>query len=175
MLASHACQRLLLAVCCIACTCAHPLHSCQQPAYPAAAASSCCCPQTGTCDETSPPPNTHLTHLHLTHPPRSSPQSGGAYVPLDPSYQSDRLSGYLADAATPVLITQSALATKARDLAAAAAAETGRAPPTIILMEDIMDSAASGGSKKKPAAPAIQLSDRDLAYCMFTSGSTVGG
>lgn len=99
-------------------------------------------------------------------------KSGGAYVPLDPSYQSDRLSGYLADAATPVLITQSALATKARDLAAAAAAETGRAPPTIILMEDIMDSAASGGSKKKPAAPAIQLSDHDLAYCMFTSGST---
>lgn len=105
-------------------------------------------------------------------PPSPHPQSGGAYVPLDPSYQSDRLSGYLADAATPVLITQAALATKARDLAAAAAAETGRAPPTIILMEDIMQSAAAGG-KKKATPPAIQLSDRDLAYCMFTSGSTV--
>lgn len=111
---------------------------------------------------------------HRAPGPLATPlQSGGAYVPLDPSYQSDRLSGYLADAATPVLITQRALATKARDLAAAAAAETGRAPPTILLVEDIMESAAAGGGKGGKA-PAMQMADRDLAYCMFTSGSTVG-
>lgn len=64
MPASHACQRLLLAVCCTACTCAHPLHSCQQPAYPAAAVSCSCCPV--PVQRPPRPPNPHLTHP--THP-----------------------------------------------------------------------------------------------------------
>src|SRR6185437_8229910 len=51
-------------------------------------------------------------------------KAGGAYLPLDPNYPAERLGFMLADAAAPVLVTQSALLQRLPQPQSTAAART---------------------------------------------------
>ncbi len=82
-------------------------------------------------------------------------KSGGAYVPLDPSYPAERLALMLADTHAPLILTNRK-----------AAARLPRTAAEVIAIEDVdltsreasnLDGTSAGG---------------DLAYVMFTSGST---
>ncbi|MGH7804660.1 MAG: AMP-binding protein, partial [Candidatus Binatia bacterium] len=79
-------------------------------------------------------------------------RSGGAYLPLDPRYPADRLLYMVRDARAPIVVTR-------RDLAAT----FGEAPVEVLCFEDVGGAAASTAS---PVGPD------DLAYVMYTSGST---
>ncbi len=79
-------------------------------------------------------------------------RAGGVYVPLDPGYPHDRLTHMLADAATPVVITTSALAAKL--------------PPTAAKLV-LIDLPRAVVPRKIPV-----LSPTSAAYMIYTSGST---
>jgi amino acid adenylation domain-containing protein len=84
-------------------------------------------------------------------------KAGAAYLPLDPAHPADRLAFMLADARPRVLLTQSRLA----------AALPAFAGPTLHLDAlDALDAPAEGGGE------AYAASGEELAYVMYTSGST---
>ena len=83
-------------------------------------------------------------------------KSGAAYVPLDPSYPKSRIEYILAQAGSPVLVTQEHLA---NDL------NTGAK----LVLLDVDGPKIQVQSKTKPEEPA---SSANLAYVLFTSGST---
>ena len=83
-------------------------------------------------------------------------KAGGAYVPLDPQYPADRLSFMLADAQTPVLLTQAHL--------------HNRLPLTsarVITLEQEPLLAEQSTANLPPLATPDHL-----AYIIYTSGST---
>ena len=84
-------------------------------------------------------------------------KAGGAYVPLDPSYPTERLAFMLEDARAPILITQQYLA--------------GRLPTfgNRIVCLDTESDQLSQQSKNEPCCAATL---DDLAYVVYTSGST---
>jgi amino acid adenylation domain-containing protein/non-ribosomal peptide synthase protein (TIGR01720 family) len=84
-------------------------------------------------------------------------KAGGAYLPLDPDYPKDRLAFMMADAAAPVLLTQSALA----DTIPAGSAKVVRLDG---------DEALLAAQPSHRPAPAATIDD--LAYVIYTSGST---
>jgi amino acid adenylation domain-containing protein len=85
-------------------------------------------------------------------------KAGGAYLPLDPSYPSDRLAYMLADARTPVIVTQTALAGQLPE-------QDGRV--VVRLDGDWAQIAA------QPVTPPLNTTLPDnLAYVIYTSGST---
>jgi len=85
-------------------------------------------------------------------------KAGGAYVPLDLSSPADRIDSMLRDAAAPVVITQSALLDRCAT----------RAARTVCL-----DSAHDATLEAEPEAnPGVSGDPLDLAYVMYTSGST---
>ena len=84
-------------------------------------------------------------------------KAGGGYVPLDPSYPSERLAFMLADAATPVLVTQQNLAARLPALGARIVGLDADAP--ILAQQQETD-------------PATTTTIEDLAYVIYTSGST---
>lgn len=84
-------------------------------------------------------------------------KAGGAYVPLDPTYPLERLSFMVADARTPILLTES----KHRRLFASAASKI------ICLDSDWSMLARERGDNLTPIA-----SPSHLAYVIYTSGST---
>ncbi|MEW5928737.1 MAG: amino acid adenylation domain-containing protein [Gemmatimonadota bacterium] len=84
-------------------------------------------------------------------------KAGGAYVPLDPEYPADRLAFMLADAAAPVVLTQSALAARLPDFAG-----------TVVLLD--ADDAA--GAPALSHSRTFALSHSSSAYVVYTSGST---
>jgi amino acid adenylation domain-containing protein len=80
-------------------------------------------------------------------------KSGAAYLPLDPEYPPDRLAFMLADAATPVVLTQRGLLQSLPETSA-----------TVLLLDDVAG---------WPAPPAgWRARAGDLAYAIYTSGST---
>ncbi|HEV3037471.1 MAG TPA: amino acid adenylation domain-containing protein [Candidatus Angelobacter sp.] len=82
-------------------------------------------------------------------------KSGAAYVPLDPDYPKERLAFMIDDAGLEVLIAQTSLVGKLTDAPA----------PAICVESDLL----SG----YPAGNPNHLTDGDdLAYVMYTSGST---
>lgn len=84
-------------------------------------------------------------------------KAGGYYVPLDPAYPTDRLVAMCTDAAVKVLLLHSHLdATLAYPRAA-------RVP---------LDTAATAVAAMPTTAPPVVLGPDNLAYVMFTSGST---
>src|ERR1700737_492194 len=85
-------------------------------------------------------------------------KAGGAYVPLDPSYPKERLEFLLNDTRTPLILTQTSLASGVlanRDL-------------PLLNVEDIaLTSATTDDVNPEPQAHGTKL-----AYVMYTSGST---
>jgi amino acid adenylation domain-containing protein len=84
-------------------------------------------------------------------------KSGAAYAPLDPDHPADRLAFMLADAAAPVLLTQSHLPVPA----------TGA---TVLLLDDPAEWA--GRQPSLDTAPQAAPQAGDVAYLIYTSGST---
>jgi amino acid adenylation domain-containing protein len=84
-------------------------------------------------------------------------KSGGAYLPLDPDFPSERIAHMVADAASPLIITQASLR------------ET--LPPTsarLVVIEecDISEEGKPDTSPERAATPSSS------AYVIYTSGST---
>jgi amino acid adenylation domain-containing protein/non-ribosomal peptide synthase protein (TIGR01720 family) len=84
-------------------------------------------------------------------------KAGGAYLPLDPSLPPDRLAYMLADARSPVLIIQDALAELLPE------SETVRIR---------LDADAPAIAQKPATAPDSGADPLNLAYVIYTSGST---
>ncbi len=84
-------------------------------------------------------------------------KAGGAYVPLDPAYPPDRLSFMVKDAAMSVLLTEK----KHADRFASAGT-------SIVYLDD--DWVAIG--RQRAENPNVVTSPSNLAYVMYTSGST---
>ena len=85
-------------------------------------------------------------------------KAGGAYVPLDPVYPSQRLAFSLADARSPLVLTQRSLLEKLRGLGTQAA---------LLPLDE--PEAFSHHPTHRPDCPA---QPRNLAYVLYTSGST---
>ncbi len=84
-------------------------------------------------------------------------KAGGAYVPLDPAYPAQRLAYMLEDCAAPVLLTQSTLQDK-----------LPQREGLITLFLDVPDAMP----EPRTDAPVVNVSPQNLAYVMYTSGST---
>jgi amino acid adenylation domain-containing protein len=84
-------------------------------------------------------------------------KAGGAYVPIDPSYPAPRLEYLVKDSGAPLLLTNRALAVKLPAL------------DTNILA---LDADWAAIATEDPANLAHDGSGSDLAYVMYTSGST---
>ncbi|MGB7293372.1 MAG: amino acid adenylation domain-containing protein [Thermodesulfobacteriota bacterium] len=84
-------------------------------------------------------------------------KAGGAYVPLDPSYPKKRLAFMLQDSNIKVLLTQNTLA----DLL-----------PCDGIKVVLMDSKGESMPKRARRNPIRMSSPDDIAYVMYTSGST---
>lgn len=86
-------------------------------------------------------------------------KAGGAYAPLEPDYPPERLAFTMADAAPPVLLSQSHLA--------------GRLPPhtaRVLLLDD--DWGKEADADETQELPDIGLTPEHLAYVIYTSGTT---
>ena len=84
-------------------------------------------------------------------------KAGGAYVPLDPSYPKERLEHMIAETAAPVMLSESSLA-----------AIFGNQGVPVICVDGIF----SSGGALDATNPESTGAATDLAYVMYTSGST---
>ena len=84
-------------------------------------------------------------------------KAGGAYVPLDPADPAQRLAYMLEDSKAPVLLTQTAL--------------QGKLPQRPGLITLCVDATGSVPGPRADA-PVVHNAPQDLAYLMYTSGST---
>jgi amino acid adenylation domain-containing protein len=84
-------------------------------------------------------------------------KAGGAYLPLDPGFPASRLAFMMADAAAPVLVTESAL----RD-------RVGGHEAYVVALDDQADAIAA----RPDGDPEGGATADDLAYVIYTSGST---
>ena len=84
-------------------------------------------------------------------------KAGAAYVPLDPEYPQPRLAFMLADAEVSVLLTQESLLSRLPE----------SEQPVLCLDRDWPEIA-----KQSRATPAIKITPDNLAYLVYTSGST---
>ncbi|GGA41733.1 hypothetical protein GCM10010981_33430 [Dyella nitratireducens] len=87
-------------------------------------------------------------------------KAGGAYVPLDPAYPAERLAYMLRDSAPSALLTQSSLQARW--------ASSG--VPVLVLDDDGLSPELAAHPSHNPVVPG--LGSRNLAYMMYTSGST---
>ncbi|GAB4412234.1 MAG: hypothetical protein Fur0044_06450 [Anaerolineae bacterium] len=120
-------------------------------------------------------------------------KAGAAYVPLDPTYPPDRLAFMLADAQVSVLLTQEQLKsslsgsnfTRTRSghayVPTAKRAARGRAGPSNLDLLNLPDSQAAVIcldtdwdiiTQQSEDNPASSVTPANLAYVMYTSGST---
>ncbi len=83
-------------------------------------------------------------------------QAGAAYVPLDPAFPRQRLQRIVTDAGLSLVVTEPGLAGGAPDFGA-----------TTVVMAD-----AQAGEGSAVAGPGIPLAASNLAYVLYTSGST---
>ncbi len=84
-------------------------------------------------------------------------KAGGAYIPLDPNYPPDRLILMMADAASPLLLTQAHLLEKLPPL-----------DVPIIALDAEWESIAA----ESTTTPHSAVTAHNLAYIIYTSGST---
>jgi len=80
-------------------------------------------------------------------------KAGGAYLALDPTYPAERIRFMVADAKSPIILTDSTLASSFSDSGARVLTET---------------EVSAGAEELEPVPP----SPHDLAYVLYTSGST---
>jgi amino acid adenylation domain-containing protein len=85
-------------------------------------------------------------------------KAGASYLPLDPSYPAERLAFMLEDAAAPVVLTQSHLASVL--------------PSDSRAHRVAVDAEAEALSRQPSAAPARDVSPEATCYLIYTSGST---
>lgn len=86
-------------------------------------------------------------------------KAGGAYVPLDPAYPPERLAYVLADAQTPVLLTQKSLILDF---------EFSTENLKLICLDADWKTLAA----ESPANPGVAVVPENLVYVIYTSGST---
>jgi amino acid adenylation domain-containing protein len=93
-------------------------------------------------------------------------KAGAAYVPIDPEYPHDRIAYMLTDSSADMLIT----ARKYNTSDPMTYPQNGRAvyQPTVLLMETVL---AELDTYPK-TAPDVRVGGSDLAYILYTSGST---
>jgi amino acid adenylation domain-containing protein len=96
-------------------------------------------------------------------------EAGGVYVPLDVSYPEAQLRGALSRSGARVVLTTGGWAEKAREL--------GGAGGRVLLMDDGLREAAGGDAAAAEVgdavgAPSMRAGAGNLAYVMYTSGST---
>ncbi|HEY0513939.1 MAG TPA: non-ribosomal peptide synthase/polyketide synthase, partial [Thermoanaerobaculia bacterium] len=84
-------------------------------------------------------------------------KAGGAYASFDPAHPRERLAVAMADARTPVLLTESRWLDRVPESAA-----------TVICLDRDLEEMA--GEESRP--PAVEVAPENLAYVIFTSGST---
>ena len=84
-------------------------------------------------------------------------KAGGAYVPLDPSYPAARHAFMLTDSGASVVVTADALRPPAADWSG-----------TVVTLDSDWPVIAS----HRPGPPPVDLDGHDLAYIVYTSGST---
>lgn len=87
-------------------------------------------------------------------------KAGGAYLPLDPNEPPVRLRQMLADAQTPLLVTQSKLRASLAGMTA------------LVLCVDEADADSSRTAEFQPPTTNGQPTSENLAYVIYTSGST---
>lgn len=85
-------------------------------------------------------------------------KAGGAYVPVDPLYPVERLRFILQSAQTPILLTQSHLATSLPALDGV----------KVVSLDDDWDTIGSHPGENPPVTASLD----NLMYVLFTSGST---
>jgi len=86
-------------------------------------------------------------------------KAGGAYLPLDPSSPPQRLAFMLDDAGASLVLTRESL----RDRLPSVEAE-------VICLDEVVATADEGAGKPGPSAPTV--SPENLAYMIYTSGSS---
>jgi natural product biosynthesis luciferase-like monooxygenase protein len=87
-------------------------------------------------------------------------KAGGAYLPLDPTYPKERIAFMLQDSQAPVLVTQLSLLPKLPPHQAAVVCVDGAQP------------GATSASSPSGAAESSRPTADNLAYVLYTSGST---
>jgi amino acid adenylation domain-containing protein len=101
-------------------------------------------------------------------------RAGAAFVPLDPRLPTARLEAVLRDAGVGVLVTHDALRGPVQALLAASADRAGlRAVVGLVDPVEGVDAASRAdveGARRAP--PAVRWGPDDIAYLMYTSGST---
>ncbi|MEL6937417.1 MAG: amino acid adenylation domain-containing protein, partial [Cyanobacteria bacterium J06607_17] len=86
-------------------------------------------------------------------------KAGAAYLPIDPAYPVERTHFMVEDSNVAILLTQQALM---------ATCPVGQLKDRIICLDTHGDAIA----QEPTGAPAVELTAQDLAYILFTSGST---
>jgi len=82
---------------------------------------------------------------------------GGAYLPLDPGHPRQRLAYVLSETGAPVVLTLSALRGALPD-----------SPSRVVCLEE----SAADIARESAAPPAVAVAPDNLAYILYTSGST---
>ncbi|HST61552.1 MAG TPA: amino acid adenylation domain-containing protein, partial [Longimicrobium sp.] len=85
-------------------------------------------------------------------------KAGGAYVPLDPASPAERMGRMMADAGIAVLLTEDGV--------------RGRVPVSAGLPVVSVDGGRAAIEAESAGAPDVRGTADDLAYVLFTSGST---
>ena len=88
-------------------------------------------------------------------------KAGAAYVPVDPAYPASRLTFLIEDSAAKVLLTQSSIA-----------AELPALSINVVCLDQDWPVVALEATKNPPPAFAQSSASEQLAYVMYTSGST---
>src|SRR6185312_16535859 len=85
-------------------------------------------------------------------------KAGAAYLPLDPEHPSERLAGAFEESGAAILLTEESLQDRLPSFASAA----------VGFVDRLLDSTA----RDDPGNPEISVDGDDLAYVIFTSGTT---
>ncbi len=98
-------------------------------------------------------------------------QAGGVYVPLDPAYPVERLAWIAADAGVSVLVTDARLAERVEGFGGEVVVVDG-ATPLPPAPSPARGEGENDGSEGEAAVAGCSLFPENLAYVVYTSGST---
>ncbi|MDB6121274.1 MAG: amino acid adenylation enzyme/thioester reductase family protein, partial [Pedosphaera sp.] len=95
-------------------------------------------------------------------------KAGGAYVPLDPNYPRERRAFILQDARAAIILTQQSLLEELTQAVPPNAGNLTAQNPTVICL----DPELTAIDEKNEENPQVEVQPENLAYVLFTSGST---